>query len=993
MAVTVEELQILLSCDAAQAEAVLDAITKKVDGAVKKMQGKLDGAMDGGTGGSKKQTSYYDALVKKISTAREKMNEALSGKQAGTEGADVNYNHWSQQVDSLTKRLEKLRDTQKDVNETAAEMRDIPIQYPQQSKGGYQPWSRPVENWQATQERSRDAMRYIGSDQRQASRVDTEKLAYGTPYEKLHEQFVRASEKVDELAAKLRQLQEEGGSPKAIDALESKLETASNKADRLAEKMAKIEDKATGGKGAGEDIKQTGDAAQEATPKIESYNRALGKTSKAQGLFSRIGSASHKMFNKFGGSFKKHEGFLSKFGKTLKRVMMRMLAMALIRGTLRAISEGMTLLGKASNEAQKQLNRFKAMGNSVKTAFGSAALSALTALAPVLYRIASAAIYAANALARFFAILGGGTYFAVHMAESFDDIGEAAGGAGGAVKGLLADFDELNVIGQQGGGGGGGGLDGTTVTEEDPGSLADLFGSWLDPINAAWENKGKGVLEAMSKALENIKGLGETVKKTLGEVWQNGTGQETVEHILGIFQGMVETVGNLAHALDLAWQKNDNGLRIVQNIWNLFNDILGFGEQLWKDTADFFGDLDLSELLSSVADLTGYLERLVSVILPPIESLYRDVLLPIAKWAIEDTAAESVGVLAQTFNLLASILGPVLALVVELLKILNPVFSSIGRAVSSVLIPFGNALSSIASAFRLVTGKTQEASRALGALSTVLSYIATAIGMSIEVFGTALGAFVSFCGTVISGYVELLINVFSGLIEFLTNVFTGNWEGAWSAVQGIFESVWEFMKQVAFGFVNSLIDVINKIGEIAAPLLGKTWKDIKHVGEASEETFNELGSAAGKAADKISKIGKAVKDIPSNKTSNIKINVTASSSGAGGGSGSGTVVKPTVNVNMAMASGGLAYGETLARIGEYPNARSNPEVVAPLDKLQGILERSGGGSNSKDVREQNALLREQNRLLQIIAKKKLEVSPTPELGQVVTRAQALYGEV
>ena len=94
-----------------------------------------------------------------------------------------------------------------------------------------------------------------------------------------------------------------------------------------------------------------------------------------------------------------------------------------------------------------------------------------------------------------------------------------------------------------------------------------------------------------------------------------------------------------------------------------------------------------------------------------------------------------------------------------------------------------------------------------------------------------------------------------------------------------------------------------------------------------------------------------------------------------------------------MASGGLAYGETLARIGEYPNARSNPEVVAPLDKLQGILERSGGGSNSKDVREQNALLREQNRLLQIIAKKKLEVSPTPELGQVVTRAQALYGEV
>ncbi len=993
MAVTVEELQILLSCDAAQAEAVLDEITKKVDSAVKKMQGKLDGAMDGGgTGGSKKQTSYYDALVKKISTAREKMNEALSGKQAGTEGADVNYNHWSQQADSLTKRLEKLRDTQKDVNETAAEMRDIPIQYPQQGKGGYQPWSRPVENWQASQERSRDAMRYIESDQRQASRVDTEKLAYGTPYEKLHEQFVRASEKVDELAAKLRQLQEEGGSPKAIDALESKLETASNKADRLAEKMAKIEDKSTGGNGAGEDIKQTGDAAQEATPKIESYNRALGKTSKAQGLFSRIGKASHKMFDKFGHSFKKHDGFLSQFGKTLKRVIMRMLAMALIRGTLRAISEGMTLLGKASNEAQKQLNRFKAMGNSVKTAFGSAALSALTVLAPVLYRIASAAIYAANALARFFAILGGGSYFAVNMTDSFDDIGEAAGGAGGAVKGLLADFDELNVIGQQGGGGGGGGLGDTIVSEEDPGSLADLLGSWLDPIEAAWENKGKGVLEAMSTALENIKGLSKTVKQTLGEVWQNGTGQETVEHILGIFQGMVETVGNLAHALDLAWQKNDNGLRIVQNIWNLFNDILGFGEQLWKDTADFFGDLDLSELLSSIADLTGYLERLVSVILPPIESLYRDVLLPIAKWAIEDAAPASIKVLAQAFNLLATILDPALKLIGSLLKILGPIIGALEYAVSALLKPVADGLGKLASALGLVNDKAGKSSEALNAIATVLSIVATTIAKLIEIAVTALAEAIEFLWTVVSSYVELIINVFSGLIEFLIGVFTGDWERALEGIKQVFESIWGFMKQVAFGFVNALIDVINKIGSIAAPLLGKTWEDIKHVGEASEETFNELGSAAGKAADKISKIGKAVKDIPSNKTSNIKINVTASSSGAGGGSGSGTVAKPTVNVNMAMASGGLAYGETLARIGEYPGARSNPEVVAPLDKLQSILERSGG-SNGKDIREQNALLREQNRLLQIIAQKKLEVTPSPELGQVVTRAQALYGEV
>lgn len=38
-----------------------------------------------------------------------------------------------------------------------------------------------------------------------------------------------------------------------------------------------------------------------------------------------------------------------------------------------------------------------------------------------------------------------------------------------------------------------------------------------------------------------------------------------------------------------------------------------------------------------------------------------------------------------------------------------------------------------------------------------------------------------------------------------------------------------------------------------------------------------------------------------------------------------------------LASGGIAFGNTLANVGEYPNARSNPEVIAPLDKLRDLL--------------------------------------------------------
>jgi TP901 family phage tail tape measure protein len=60
----------------------------------------------------------------------------------------------------------------------------------------------------------------------------------------------------------------------------------------------------------------------------------------------------------------------------------------------------------------------------------------------------------------------------------------------------------------------------------------------------------------------------------------------------------------------------------------------------------------------------------------------------------------------------------------------------------------------------------------------------------------------------------------------------------------------------------------------------------------------------------------------------------AAAIGQGGGSGA-----------TPFAKGGIVSGPTNALIGEYPGARSNPEVVAPLDKLQGMINKNGSGSN------------------------------------------------
>lgn len=49
------------------------------------------------------------------------------------------------------------------------------------------------------------------------------------------------------------------------------------------------------------------------------------------------------------------------------------------------------------------------------------------------------------------------------------------------------------------------------------------------------------------------------------------------------------------------------------------------------------------------------------------------------------------------------------------------------------------------------------------------------------------------------------------------------------------------------------------------------------------------------------------------------------------------------------ADGGIVYGETFARVGEYPGASSNPEVIAPLNKLKGLISEGGSGGRVEFV--------------------------------------------
>ena len=95
--------------------------------------------------------------------------------------------------------------------------------------------------------------------------------------------------------------------------------------------------------------------------------------------------------------------------------------------------------------------------------------------------------------------------------------------------------------------------------------------------------------------------------------------------------------------------------------------------------------------------------------------------------------------------------------------------------------------------------------------------------------------------------------------------------------------------------------------------------------EAIKKSLESLGPGAIVAGIALVALGSFVKG-------------QAAKIGAGQGGDRGRSSMP------AFASGGIVSGPTIGLVGEYPGAKTNPEVIAPLDKLQSMLNNNGGGN-------------------------------------------------
>jgi len=157
------------------------------------------------------------------------------------------------------------------------------------------------------------------------------------------------------------------------------------------------------------------------------------------------------------------------------------------------------------------------------------------------------------------------------------------------------------------------------------------------------------------------------------------------------------------------------------------------------------------------------------------------------------------------------------------------------------------------------------------------------------------------------------------------------------------------------GSLTGLGDLSTTIDEILRNTLQSTFEGLgESLGELVTTGKFNLGTLGTILADALISIGKALilysslvqaakKAIESgNVKGGLILGIAAI---AAGFALKGQINKKRSTSNpKEFANGGIISGPTLGLMGEYPGASRNPEVVAPLDKLQSLIGNSGGGT-------------------------------------------------
>lgn len=394
--------------------------------------------------------------------------------------------------------------------------------------------------------------------------------------------------------------------------------------------------------------------------------KIFGNAGKMAGkAFNSMRNAAKKLFSSITSGTKQSNGLLSTFASRLKGMALSLLIFnwiskgfnAMVSGMKTGFTNLMNYSSEYANSIQSLKNAMSTLGNSFAAAFAPIIQAAI----PYLVQLINWVNDAVNAVAQLIAALSGKSTWtkATKVQAGYNDELKDTASSAKKAYGALAKFDDLDVLQKQdntGTSGSASGADGGF--EEVPVAdgildfaekLKKIFSELFKPLKAAWDQEGQFVMDSWKYALNEIGNLAKDIGRDFLTVWNQDKTIQMLSDILHIIGDIGLVIGNVAHALDEAWNKNNTGLHILENIRDIFAAIVSNIRQAADYTVEWSAKLDFSPLLTAFESFTESLIPIVDVISGILADFYTDVLLPLSKWTLEKGLPEFLDILTE-FN-------------------------------------------------------------------------------------------------------------------------------------------------------------------------------------------------------------------------------------------------------------------------------------------------------------------------------------------------------
>ena len=218
----------------------------------------------------------------------------------------------------------------------------------------------------------------------------------------------------------------------------------------------------------------------------------------------------------------------------------------------------------------------------------------------------------------------------------------------------------------------------------------NMVGDIAGAFKRAWEEGGRGdaVIQSIFDRLNSWLELIHTIGESLRDVWNSGTGESVIGHILDSFTNINETISHIRENFRKAWELDNTGTDTLQNLADIIDGLLGSIERITSSLADWSSTLDFTPIMSAFERMSEALKPLGDKLGAGLEWLFKNVLQPLGKWALEEAIPAALDGITEALGLLNSILD-------SLKNFLEPISKWMGSALVDDLRGISDALKTV----------------------------------------------------------------------------------------------------------------------------------------------------------------------------------------------------------------------------------------------------------------------------------------------------------